>query len=850
MLQNYTSQENEIKSLNNKIENSESTLKEKCEIINQLENYIKELELLNSKIKKEFEMLKYYSENHFSLFTLKFCNEDIDLSSIKKLEQKLDDNEYQIQILNKEKEILLNKNKQYEESFTEINKDFIIQKNKYLEKEKELFSVQNNATNLKNHQINLDKEMTIKENDINNYKNEIFRLKEEVISLIKEKEKLLMELNKSINETGNKVTEVKNSFSNLVQKLVSENENMKSLLKNFKDEIVKDILNSNLNAQQGNIDNIISNQTEEIQLSLISQKLKEKEKEYLKIKNLKNELEIRTENLSIENNSLKYKIEFLENRVNYYQNLISSNNNNKDRIETQENINQNIQNEDTLYQNFLNSLKEMNNLKTENNLLNLKIEKLKNLNDNLVKNDLGASYKYLFNKIEQLNLEISSLETQNKMLIEEKEKIIKDFVFINENSNSLIKTQQILEKTIKNANDKISLLEISLEEQIMLNNKLSQSKVTIEEQEYKINNLENMLSNFNNEINELTKIKNEQSISLEEKNTIINDLNNQINKIVENSDSKLRSELEEKNKEMSTNKIVNFRNFYVAFKRAKAIIEFLMKFKETLETKINQMENIKTVGFDENTLNEINSKLNQYDVMNNSLSKYINNILEKKIIGLEEVLKVTSKELELSREREKFLSNEVKTFKSSLSTSSFAKVENAGDMKVYFFKLLNNMKSATNIINFKDSKIKDLEKEIELFNKKMKDMESTIFSTCPKCSAYTLEIKTLMDANSKLNASFKSECKNNFNFLVEKRDLIINKLQFESGILSKDLKSISEHMNRPDVPVSNLSNVPSNIPSNPQQKAFSQLLTQMRKATKVISLLDNNLKNLSSKIEK
>ncbi len=68
------------------------------------------------------------------------------------------------------------------------------------------------------------------------------------------------------------------------------------------------------------------------------------------------------------------------------------------------------------------------------------------------------------------------------------------------------------------------------------------------------------------------------------------------------------------------------------------------------------------------------------------------------------------------------------------------------------------------------------------------------------------------------------------------------KSEMESTILTKDFKVVTEHIS------SSSSNIPVIDSSKPQNKLFTSLLNQMRKATKVISMLERHTKNLENKM--
>ena len=102
--------------------------------------------------------------------------------------------------------------------------------------------------------------------------------------------------------------------------------------------------------------------------------------------------------------------------------------------------------------------------------------------------------------------------------------------------------------------------------------------------------------------------------------------------------------------------------------------------------------------------------------------------------------------------------NEIKTFK------NINQFEGSLDLKNYFGKLLRNMHSSMNIINFQAEKIKELESDIGKLKenivsvKGLEDRNGTS-NGCEKCKILLMEIKALTDNSKELSKKLKEESK-------------------------------------------------------------------------------------------
>jgi hypothetical protein len=85
--------EKNYKTIEENCKQNKQIIDEKTKIISELEIYIKEVEKINLGLKKEFDTLRFYSQNHFSMFTLKFSKEEIDLGLINTLKGRIEDYE-------------------------------------------------------------------------------------------------------------------------------------------------------------------------------------------------------------------------------------------------------------------------------------------------------------------------------------------------------------------------------------------------------------------------------------------------------------------------------------------------------------------------------------------------------------------------------------------------------------------------------------------------------------------------------------------------------------------------------------------------------------------------------------
>lgn len=463
---------------------------------------------------------------------------------------------------------------------------------------------------------------------------------------------------------------------------------------------------------------------------------------------------------------MKNQIEFLENRLKHYQTVSHKNIEIPSSICHDENINEikiskiPIQNkilnppnsDDTLsvlYEDYAKLLKTLENTKSENHILKQNLLDLNSLNESLVSNDISAPYKYLLNKIEDLNIKNVQLESNNHLLIKEKEKVYEDFGFLNLKSESIMQNSKLKDDMIIDLNEKIVVLQKEIEHTKQNLEAYSQHTLIIEEKENFIKILIKEIDTLNEKIN------NNESLLKYRENTI----NQQLS-----SHSFL---IESKNKEVVESKAKYFKMFYLAFKRAKAVIQVLNKLRETLEEKISDLVN----NQNNNTNNSqnpdfifINRKLKEYETIVFNVQEKLKNNDENYTINLSHL----NKELNLYQEKEKTLINEIKSFK------NINQMEGSIDMKSHFVKMLKSLTTAINIIKFKDSRLNILEAEKKDLQEKIQNLQCLqgerlnmvdLTKSCEKCEFYLSEVYMLSKTNKDLLARITYEGKTKFLFL-------------------------------------------------------------------------------------
>jgi chromosome segregation ATPase len=742
-------------------ENLSKNLTEKEVIINSLENNLRKIEEMNKKLKNEYDTLKYYSESHYTLFTLKFASRDENQEKVLlELNNKLDSYEAIIKSLEMEKEKII-KNYNIVESRNSNQANEILKlKNNLLEKEKDLNTIK---SDLNKHKVTLSNNEALNTSLRN--ENESLKLKYEQIrsmsdSLFREKESLISDMKTSIELVNIQLAESQGDMKVHIEKLLKENENLKNMFNDVKNEF--SLLGLGVVSSSDRNIHLVENldlATLKRELNLIKEKFQTKDREYLRMKENKTELDIKLENVLTENWTLKNQLEFLENRLKYYQtishnkpltgtiNISSINNIGISSEEKEENINEinntQIQNQniDTkLYEDYAKLLKQLENIKSENHILKQNILDLNTLNQSLVSNDISAPYKYLLNKIEELNNKNRQLESTNQSLIKEKEKIYEDFAFLNLKNESIMQTAKLKDDMIIELNEKISILQKDIEEGKRQLEVYSQSSLIIEEKE-------NLIKKLVDEINTLNeKIILNDTVLKEKENTINQQLSN------------YSSMMESKNKEVGESKAKFFKMFYIAFKRAKAVIEVLNKLRETLEEKISSLVNNPIIQPQDFTY--VNNKLKDYENTISQLQEKLNSNEENYNINLSNL----TKELESYQEKEKTFVNEIKTFK------NINQMEGSVDMKSHFVKMLKTLTSAMNIIKFKDSKLNILEKENKDLQVRVSNMQSMnvnvnvvdLTKSCEKCEIYLSEVNMLSKSNRELVLRINSEGKKNY----------------------------------------------------------------------------------------
>ena len=872
----------ELNTMKENLTQFESFMKEKEEIIKNLEGYIKTLEDDNTKLKNEYDTFRYYSNSHYHLFSLNFAHdENSHLANLEETKTNLQKLSVNYQSVLKEKEKITEDFIKLHKNFSDLSQNNFELKNSLHNKDIDINRLQMENSNKSQILKNQDSIVELKENEINILKSELNQLKNFSSQNVKEKEEIIKNLSLNLNQTNAKLNETDIYFRSQMEKLFNENLSLKMIYEEF----TKSLITSQGDQQMINLVQLSSSKHEiessSLQTSndelirnfeIIKSKLISKNEENFKLKEEKCELQIKLENILTENSSLKYKNEFLDRRIKYFRNLLATRekrnptfrervwkvteismnepekfkeysiNVNEEEIPEMPNAQENVENfDEILSKKYLDAINKIQELNSENLLLQNKLNEINEISLNLVKNDTNAPYVYLFKKIEEMSNQNVKLENEKNLLQEEILKINKSYAFINLESEKIKKNEDNLRVFNRELSEKLQILEKTVEEQMKHSVLYSQSQLLINEKTSMINSLVDAKEDLNKKILFLEE-------NLSEKNQMIQNLENQLKEHEENKEKELKNLADLHNREISQSKSNIFKNFYLCFKRSKHLIETFCKLRETLEEKIERLENSDRQVDQTKDFKEFNNILNSNEIQINELKKKIKDMESSH----GDIVNNLNTEIESLRAKEKSLINEIKTFK------NINQFEGSVDLKNYFGKLLRNMHSSTNIINYQNEKIKELESQIGKLKENLKSFEQGMSQAgnqvaCEKCKILFMEVKTLTEYNNKLSQKISLESNFYINYQLGNTNKEIQKnftkCQIEKEILMQDVQKISQYVKEQHENISFKNENPSLVNNLPQSqveknKTFSHLINQMRKASKIISLLEKSTNEL------
>ena len=446
---------------------------------------------------------------------------------------------------------------------------------------------------------------------------------------------------------------------------------------------------------------------------------------------------------------------------------------------------------------YLKAIKEYKAVVEENRKQKEGIEYLKKTNMELINKDISSPYKFLLYQIEELSKDSAMNKKENELLRQEKENMIKHYSEINLNNEKMTievkNLKKVNEEYIKeNSNLLTQVKSLSLDlEQIKKRNSILE-KTNVD----KIKELEECkqsnatLTKSNNELNDKLNMKIEQEKKIAEKEKLMN----------EHNSIKLKEELESKVREIKEAKSKTFNHFYLTFKNSKKIISYLSNINSNLQEQLSKIEEIKLKYEDKISKLE----LEKVAIENNLKEK------EKTILSLQNDLTVEKEKSSNFERNLKIVSNEKKDPSASTNTNT---------VQQYYNKMFLLFRKTPSIISFLNSKVDTLEKENESLKK---------------------EIENLQNINKNSNYIEKEKMIDNLKCENEKNNM-------KSDFISKEILSIGNYIKGQIDTNGNNQNSFSAKKDYEKNKTFSSLITQMRKALKIINYLMTHVSESNQK---
>jgi chromosome segregation ATPase len=743
----------------NDYESIKKLLQEKMEVISKLESYSNDLQKTNNILKEEYDFIKYNIDNPFNGFISRYSQADLKGDINLGIFSEVNDLKAKVEGLNTLVENKTNELRQKEEEVNRLFNNVSELRTTLIDKEREINNLKSHSFKFEQNYDSASKILANKNNELVLLNAEINNLKQQIITLNSDKNYLSNDLVNKLNNQYNKLIETKELLQGQLD-----------IVNNFNKDIKLSIENTYklLSVSEQGQFNLFSSNADDYET-----KIKQIQRELVNLKNQNCELKSQNENLRMENYQSKTNIEFLQNRVDYYSKIMrereivvtpSENAFNNVIIDSNNVTNTTNNNITELNEKYLESLKNIENLKNDIFKFQFKIQELNDINEKLVKNDLETGpYRYLISKIETLQEQIISLQNENKSLSDFKDNKLNNFLFLSKRNEQLeIQYKEQVEINKKLFND-INMLEGQINQNKEILSSVSLLNQVLKEKDDLISTLTNDKQALLNNIDKLNK-------SQEEKEKLFQQDNEKLKYSLLEDQNKHQQEIEIKKKEVEEQKNKTFKHFYLAFRKARNVIDGFMKLKVTLEERVNSLETA---------------------VNNNK--------------DYETQVETMKAELNLLREKEKDMVNEIKTFKTIWKQNEEGSGVPRPEPKIYLSKLIKHLNVATHVLNFNKLKIKELETVIE----------------------------TLSEENRKLALEKSGE---------DDKVLFKNSI-IENNILKRDLNTLVKHMK--DVNDDGNNNINANVPQN---KAFSNLISLMRKATRIISALDNTVKNVNENI--
>ena len=446
---------------------------------------------------------------------------------------------------------------------------------------------------------------------------------------------------------------------------------------------------------------------------------------------------------------------------------------------------------------YLKAIKEYKVVVEENRKLKEGIEYLKKTNMELINKDISSPYKFLLYQIEELSKDNAMNKKENELLKQEKDNMIKNYSEINLNNekmtieiNNLKKVNEEYTKENSNLSSQVKTLSLDLEQTKKRNAILEKTNVDkIKElEECKQSNAS--LTKSNVELNDKLNSKIELEKKLAEKEKLLN----------EHNSIKLKEELESKTREIKEAKSKTFNHFYLTFKNSKKIISYLSNINLNLQEQLSKIEDIKV---------KYEDKISKLELEKVALD---NNVKEKEktILSLQNDLTVEKEKSSNFERNLKIVSNEKKEPNASTNTNT---------VQQYYNKMFILFRKTPNIISFLNSKVDSLEKENESLKK---------------------QIENLQIVNTNSNYIEKEKMINDLKCENEKNNL-------KSDFISKEILSIGNYIKGQIDTNGNNQNSFAAKKDYEKNKTFSSLITQMRKALKIINYLMTHVSESNQK---
>ena len=774
----YLNELNEVKKENEEIKG----------VMMQMEEYTHEIEEINNSLKKENDLLK--NDNIFSP-----KNNSLNEQSFSQVQSSLY-NKLNIQyneLVEKEKTF----NITVKDLKTQISNEK--EKNNYLTMENQ--SLKENSTKLNNEILDLKKTISNSTLETTNLKAELHEIKlnaklyENQLLEVQNLNKILLkdkeELNTSLNDMKKKTNETIEKTKLLVESnlktLNDENTNMKTSLNSI-ESILKNFDMKGSILQQK--DSMVSNNEAKTQESTITQLIEQKKNEFNDNKKIIEQQKICIENLNTENSMLKYQMSlFKTNQLSMSHNdsYLMSQNLQSSLIDKKENINK-------LEEEYLKGVVLIKELQEKNKQLEEKNDYLKQINMNMINQDVSSPYKFLMFQLEELSKEKANFVKEKEMLLKEKDDIIKNYSNINLTNEQLKIQNENLQKVYETVTKENSKLQENLNNLFKENEEIKKNLSLIEQKNIEINSK-------NQKIVELTNI-----ISKIENDKKNNDSNVQT----------LKTDLDVKKREVLEAKSKAFNNFYVSFKNSKKIISYLSRINNNLQEQLANVEGIK---------NKYEDKISNFE-----LEKTAN---EKVIKEKNEIINSLQVELSSEKEKNKNFEKDIKILTTEKKDDDKRETDKQeGDKKSVLQTCYNKMflilKKCPNMINFLNTKVSSLEKENMELKQEIEQLKSN-------------------NVESDLKLSIKEKDKMILDLNQENQ-----KLNIKTDFLSREINSIGNYV-KSQIETSQNENMPHRPGQGPhhniftakkdyeKHKSFSMLIIQMRKALKIINYLMNNV---------